>query len=93
MIILPGALALILSLFLAMTATVAAESGFPKPNILLVAIDDLNDWIGSLGGHGKIQVPLSEGTAVETLHTSEQFQGAGSVGREPDAAFQSRCGK
>ena len=22
-----------------------------KPNVLLIAVDDLNDWIGVLGGH------------------------------------------
>ena len=23
----------------------------PRPNVLLISIDDLNDWIGALGGH------------------------------------------
>jgi len=33
----------------------AAEAG--KPNILLIAIDDLNDWIGCLGGHPQAKTP------------------------------------
>lgn len=29
----------------------------PRPNILFIAIDDLNDWIGSLGGYPGVQTP------------------------------------
>jgi len=28
-----------------------------KPNILLITIDDLNDWVGYLDGHPKVQTP------------------------------------
>ncbi len=28
-----------------------------KPNILLIAVDDLNDWIGVLGGHPQAKTP------------------------------------
>lgn len=28
-----------------------------KPNVLFIAIDDLNDWIGCLGGHPQVQTP------------------------------------
>lgn len=28
-----------------------------KPNILMIAIDDQNDWIGCLGGHPQVQTP------------------------------------
>lgn len=28
-----------------------------KPNVLLIAIDDLNDWIGVLGGHPQAKTP------------------------------------
>jgi len=28
-----------------------------KPNILLIAVDDLNDWIGCMGGHPQAQTP------------------------------------
>lgn len=33
--------------------TPAAE----KPNVLFIAIDDLNDWVGCLGGHPQVQTP------------------------------------
>jgi arylsulfatase A-like enzyme len=39
-------------------AAVAAEaSSGGRPNILLIAIDDLNDWIGCLGGHPQAKTP------------------------------------
>ncbi|MGB0578621.1 MAG: sulfatase-like hydrolase/transferase [Limisphaerales bacterium] len=28
-----------------------------KPNVLFLAIDDLNDWIGALGGHPQVKTP------------------------------------
>jgi len=28
-----------------------------KPNILFVGIDDLNDWVGCLGGHSQVKTP------------------------------------
>ena len=28
-----------------------------KPNVLFLAIDDLNDWIGCLGGHPQVKTP------------------------------------
>ena len=34
-------------------ATRAAE----KPNVLFIAVDDLNDWIGCLGGHPQTKTP------------------------------------
>ena len=42
---------------------VAVASGFaqtassPRPNVLMIAIDDLNDWIGVLGGHAQTLTP------------------------------------
>lgn len=32
-------------------------AGLPKPNILFIAIDDQNDWIGHLGGHPMAKTP------------------------------------
>src|SRR6056300_108809 len=28
-----------------------------KPNVLLISIDDLNDWVGCLGGHPQAKTP------------------------------------
>ena len=34
-----------------------AESNSGKPNVLFIAIDDLNDWTGCLGGHPDVKTP------------------------------------
>lgn len=44
-----------------------------KPNILFIAIDDLNDWIGCLEGHPQVQTPnmdrlASRGTLFTNAH-------------------------
>jgi arylsulfatase A-like enzyme len=39
------------------TAQPAAGSDKKQPNILFVAIDDLNDWVGVLGGHPQARTP------------------------------------
>lgn len=45
--------ALLLAAGLATLAASAAE----RPNILFIAIDDQNDWIGALGGHSQAKTP------------------------------------
>lgn len=44
-----------------------------KPNVLLISIDDLNDWVGYLGGHPKVQTPhmdrlAANGVAFTNAH-------------------------
>jgi arylsulfatase A-like enzyme len=44
-----------------------------KPNILFIAIDDQNDWIGCLGGHPQVKTPhidrlASRGTLFTNAH-------------------------
>ena len=36
------------------TASLAAED---RPNVLFVAIDDLNDWVGCFGGNPQVKTP------------------------------------
>jgi choline-sulfatase len=45
-----------LLLLLIFVSPLAAE----KPNILFIAIDDLNDWVSPLGGHPQVQTPNME---------------------------------
>jgi arylsulfatase A-like enzyme len=42
-----------------------------KPNILFVAIDDLNDWIGCLGGHPQVQTPHMDALAARGVLFTE----------------------
>ena len=35
----------------------AAITHAAPPNILMIALDDLNDWVGPLGGHPQVQTP------------------------------------
>lgn len=61
-------------LFLA--AVVCTGSGIARadgPNVLFIAVDDLNDWVGFLGGHPQIKTPnmdrlAQRGVAFENAH-------------------------
>lgn len=51
---------LVLLLVLCVNQVSAAESDAAKPeqsNVLFIAVDDLNDWIGCLGGHPQSRTP------------------------------------
>jgi len=50
---LPTFVVVLTALVLASSAT-RAES---RPNVLFIAIDDLNDWVGCLGGHSQASTP------------------------------------
>ncbi|MGB0414176.1 MAG: sulfatase [Coraliomargarita sp.] len=53
-------------------SALAAES---KPNVLLIAIDDLNDWIGCMGGHPQAQTPNMDRLAARgVLFTNAHCQ-------------------
>ena len=72
--------------FLRLTAAGAAAFSLPnvafsaasarnKPNVLFMAIDDLNDWVGCLGGHPDVKTPnldrlASRGVLFTNAHCS-----------------------
>jgi choline-sulfatase len=69
-----------LSCLLLMIVTHAAlaqtgkSSNSKQPNYLFIAIDDLNDWIGCLGGHPQVKTPnidrlAARGTLFTNAHT------------------------
>lgn len=37
--------------FLALSGGLLTAQSSPKPNVLMICVDDLNDWIGCLGGN------------------------------------------
>ena len=44
--------------FLLLSSFAVAHSSFSaQPNVLFIAVDDLNDWIGCLGGHPQSKTP------------------------------------
>ncbi|MCP4172309.1 MAG: sulfatase [Fuerstiella sp.] len=45
------------SLLICLAALCSTTTASEKPNILFIAIDDQNDWIGCLNGHPQIQTP------------------------------------
>ena len=53
----------------------AADTPVKGPNILFIAIDDQNDWIGCLGGHPQVKTPHIDGLAARgTLFTNAHCQ-------------------
>jgi arylsulfatase A-like enzyme len=54
-------------------ATPEATRAADRPNVLFIAVDDLNDWIGCLGGHPQVKTPhmdrlASRGTLFTNAH-------------------------
>jgi len=65
-----GTLLLLLMFLLNGRRLEAAESDNPvaaRPNVLLIAIDDLNDWVGCLGGHPDARTPHIDGLAARGM--------------------------
>jgi len=68
-------------LLLALTPAEAIDStpgearGGPTKNILFIAVDDLNDWVGCLGGHPQAKTPNIDRLAARgTLFTNAHCQ-------------------
>ncbi|MGJ8724082.1 MAG: sulfatase [Roseibacillus sp.] len=56
------------SLLLSFSVSLAwAETEIKKPNILMIAIDDLNDWVGFLDGHPQTQTPNMDRLAAQGM--------------------------
>jgi len=66
-------LAVITSLPVVLSAQESEQAN--KPNILFIAIDDQNDWIGCLGGHPQAKTPnIDRLAAAGTLFTNAHCQ-------------------
>ena len=53
----------------------ACSSSADRPNVLFIAVDDLNDWVGCLGGHPQTLTPnidrlAAQGTLFTNAHTA-----------------------
>lgn len=54
-------------------SAVANEESTVRPNVLLISVDDLNDWVGCLDGHPQAETPnidrlAAQGTLFENAH-------------------------
>ena len=56
-------------------ASLSLAAGAARPNVLFLSIDDLNDWVGCLGGHPQVQTPHIDRLAKRgTLFTNAHCQ-------------------
>jgi arylsulfatase A-like enzyme len=61
-------------------ATTSKKNGGIRPNIIFIAIDDLNDWVSPLGVHAQSQTPniarlAARGTLFANAHTQAPICG------------------
>ena len=71
--VLPAITTLVLILFPLLQQDVPAATASERPNVLFIAIDDLNDWVGCLGGHPQAKTPhidrlARRGTLLANAH-------------------------
>lgn len=55
---------ILVSVVLLVVASAQAAEPLRRPNVLMIAIDDLNDWVGCLGGHPQVETPAMDGLAA-----------------------------
>lgn len=66
---------IIAAIFLCLLAGVASAAESAKRNVLFIAVDDLNDWVGCLEGHPQVKTPNIDGLAKRgTLFTNAHCQ-------------------
>ena len=54
------------------------------PNVLMIVIDDLNDWVGYLGGHPQARTPCLDALAASgTAFANAQVQRRSAIRRAP----------
>src|SRR5262245_64490206 len=64
-----------LLLTLSLCSMLCAFCPAAQPNILMIAIDDQNDWIGCMGGHPQVKTPNLDALAARgTLFTNAHCQ-------------------
>ena len=79
---------LALTLTLTLAAIMPAQSSMAgasggKPNVLLIAIDDMNDWVGCLGGHPDGVSPNIDRLGKRGMHLSVLPPEADIANRDP----------
>ena len=77
-----------LSLCFSLKTCLAAEP--VRPNVLFIAVDDLNDWIGCLGGHPQAQTPNIDRLAQRGILFSNAHCAAPACNPSRAAVFSGR---
>ncbi len=66
---------LCLAWFIVTAQTSSGLAAERRPNVLFIAVDDLNDWVGCLGGHPQASTPNIDRLARRgTLFTNAHCQ-------------------
>lgn len=52
-----GVMTLLIGIGIILPRCVHAQTDSSRPNVLFIAIDDLNDWVGCLDGHTQVRTP------------------------------------
>ena len=62
----PVTIALLLAIWMLPLAQISAQEN-SKPNVLFIAVDDMNDWIGPLGGLSICKTPNLDKLAAQSM--------------------------
>lgn len=54
----------------------SGDGGGTRPNVLMIALDDLNDWVGYIGGHPQVQTPGIDALAAQSFAFKLAFSNA-----------------
>lgn len=66
--------AIVIGLAAALVAATGPAAGAEgKPNVLFIAIDDLNDWVGCLGGHPQARTPHIDALAARGVNFTRAY--------------------
>jgi len=52
---------------------VSESADAARPNVLFIAVDDLNDWVGCLGGHPQAKTPNIDGLAARGVNFTRAY--------------------
>ncbi len=79
---------LLLGFMIAAWMCMAAES--PRPNVLFIIVDDLNDWVGPWGGHPQVKTPSLDRLAKRGVVFTQAYCAAPLCNPSRSALFSGR---
>src|SRR5260370_7879426 len=70
---------------IALTAATASAQSPGRPNVLMIGVDDMNDWVGRLGGYPGVRTPNIDRLAKSGLLFSNAHSAAPVCNPSPTA--------